>query len=357
MLAELSEYTTADRYFDEAEAICTRNGYGHMNDMVTTGHGFLEACASDAEIGHRTINALLAGNLVQHDSEIHAMTLVDMALICRLVGRQVDAFDYCFQGLAVAREHELLRPVLHLETLSEYLLCRSDATHSTSGLQAIAVRAKSAGYLDIPHKCRFYAGVVAYARDQRPDALDEMAEEAEELLRLGFRRFMAIELATEPDLALPLATQLTDTQAAFLMAALARTPPASPILFRFIDADPRLAEIAAETAATEFDDKLWARFARTARRSGSPRLRRTAARLSADRDPARRAAGQAEGLTRRETEVLSLIAEGQRNAEIAATLFLSEKTVKTHVNHVFTKLEVRDRVQAVLYYREHLDRE
>jgi len=357
MLAELSEYTMADRYFDEAEAICTRNGYGHMDNMVTAGSGFLEACASDAESGRDTINALLLGDDIQHDSEIHAMTLVDMALVCRLTGRQADAFDYCSQGLAVARRHALLRPVLHLGTLSEYLHCRSDAAHSTGGLGAIATRAESTGYLDIPHKCRFYAAVVSYARDQWPAALDEMAEEAEELLRLGFRRFMAIELATEPDLALPLAARLTDTQAAFLMAALARTPAASPILLRFVDADPRLAEIAAETAATEFDDKLWARFARTARRSGSPRLRRTAARLSADRDPARRAAGQAEGLTRRETEVLSLIAEGQRNAEIAATLFLSEKTVKTHVNHVFTKLEVRDRVQAVLYYREHLDRE
>lgn len=357
ILAELSDYTMAGRYFDEAEAICTRNGYGHMNDMVTTGRGFLKACASDAASGHSAIVELLLGNHVQHDSEIHAMTLFDMALACRLLGRQADAFDYCSRGLAVTREHELLRPALHLETLCEYLYCCSDATHSTGELQATANRAESTGYLDIPHKCRFYTAVVAYARGQSPDALDTMGEEAEELLRLGFRRFMAIELATEPDLALPLAARLTDTQAGFLMTALARTPSAAPILLRFVDADPRLAEVAAETAATEFDDKLWAKFARSARRSGSLRLKRRVARLSADRDPTQRAAGQAEGLTRRETEVLRLVAAGQRNAEIAATLFLSEKTVKTHVNHIFTKLEIRDRVQAVLYYREHFDNE
>ncbi len=60
--------------------------------------------------------------------------------------------------------------------------------------------------------------------------------------------------------------------------------------------------------------------------------------------------------SRRESvEVLSLVAAGRRNADIAAELFLSEKTVKTHINHIFTKLGVADRVQAVLYYRASID--
>ena len=58
-------------------------------------------------------------------------------------------------------------------------------------------------------------------------------------------------------------------------------------------------------------------------------------------------------LTGRELDVLALIGRGQTNGEIAAALFVSEGTVKTHINHMFTKLRLRDRAAAVVFAYDH----
>ncbi len=56
-----------------------------------------------------------------------------------------------------------------------------------------------------------------------------------------------------------------------------------------------------------------------------------------------------EGLTQREQEVLRLLTKGSTNKEIAKALFISEKTVKSHLNSIFRKLNVSRRLQAILY--------
>jgi DNA-binding NarL/FixJ family response regulator len=69
--------------------------------------------------------------------------------------------------------------------------------------------------------------------------------------------------------------------------------------------------------------------------------------------PATRDAARLELLTDREHDVLRLMARGATNAEIAATLYVAEATVKTHVGSIFTKLDVRDRAAAIVFAYDH----
>jgi DNA-binding NarL/FixJ family response regulator len=91
----------------------------------------------------------------------------------------------------------------------------------------------------------------------------------------------------------------------------------------------------------------------------SPRVTRRMLDLFAGKLPEDEAAADApaddplEALTPRERDVFTAVAEGLTNAEIAAKLYVSETTVKTHVGNILMKLGLRDRVHVVVWAYEH----
>jgi DNA-binding NarL/FixJ family response regulator len=72
-----------------------------------------------------------------------------------------------------------------------------------------------------------------------------------------------------------------------------------------------------------------------------------------DARPAKTDAGTLDLLTSREREVLALVGQGHNNAEIARRLYVGEGTVKTHINHIFSKLGLRDRAAAIIFAYDH----
>jgi DNA-binding NarL/FixJ family response regulator len=121
----------------------------------------------------------------------------------------------------------------------------------------------------------------------------------------------------------------------------------------YLTKDATRAEIgrAVEAAAAGqavLDPEVQQRLLSAATRSPEPPAGGRAAGQAADR-----AAPAADELTPREADVLRLIAAGQSNREIARTLFVSEATVKTHVNRIFAKTGSRDRAQAIRYAYTH----
>ncbi|MGB6616105.1 MAG: response regulator transcription factor, partial [Trebonia sp.] len=86
-----------------------------------------------------------------------------------------------------------------------------------------------------------------------------------------------------------------------------------------------------------------------------PRVHATllAATAAPGKPEAARSAPPPDGLTQREAEILGMIARGMTNPEIAAQLFLSNHTIKTHISRIFAKTGARDRAAAIGYAHRH----
>lgn len=134
-------------------------------------------------------------------------------------------------------------------------------------------------------------------------------------------------------------------------------PAARVIVFTAFDTDERILEAVKAGAAGYLlkgapRDELF-RAIRIVRAGGSLLQPVVASKLMRQVSQASEAAGEVEPLTPRELEVLTLLAQGYQNKEIAAELVISERTVKFHVSSILGKLDVGNRTEAVAVAAQH----
>jgi DNA-binding NarL/FixJ family response regulator len=171
---------------------------------------------------------------------------------------------------------------------------------------------------------------------------------------LGHLNFLVQELVLEPEMALDfIHTRAEADVAEALIELIARHWNGLTLLVTCLALDPVAGVAAATAGVAQRSEAEVASILAKASRSPFPEVRRTAAVLRRRRKaaPVERSSGEAD-LTPRERQILAMMADGAANADIARDLVLSPATVKTHVNHIFTKLGVKDRVQAVLRHRD-----
>jgi DNA-binding NarL/FixJ family response regulator len=130
-------------------------------------------------------------------------------------------------------------------------------------------------------------------------------------------------------------------------------PQTTTLVLTGHDRDSFLAEMAAEAAGFITKNQEPARLVMAIRRAASGKVLYTQEQLKRARRWREEVEGRWKGLTKRERRVVSLIAAGKSNKQIAQALIISEHTVETHVGNTLRKLNVASRTEAAVWLWEH----
>lgn len=352
----LADYPAAMVELEQATSIAERFGYRFFEPFLLDARGQLELARGNLTHGIELSEQAERHPAVSHDMGCRALARSHVATAQRRAGELDRAADTYDRAVALLRDSHLHHPRLTVLTNREYVACRLDPQRRLDVLAALAGKAATRRLPFVAAKCAVFTAVVEEQRGARETAVWRLRQILPTSLDLGHLHFLSQELALVPDLTLDLlASTIDETVTRQVLQALARHPRGVTILVAALKHGEALALASLAVGAAMLSPADRTTLLRRGRRHRLPAVRRLAGSLEDagdPRDPARDALPE---LTRREVEILALIAEGKRNADIAEQLVLSPSTVKTYVNRIFSKLGVVDRVQATLRYRAHAE--
>ena len=344
-------HAAADMCIDE----CERLGFNHLRHMFDESLARLALAEDRQESGLAVLERLAESPQIRQDPWSFSTMLSGLGAALRYAGRFAESLSTYEQAVNAGRS--VGTPSLSLAAEAGRHLVQGlmggedDAPAALFGIEEESIRL---GITLVANQCAFFQAVLAMRAGNHGAALEALRRCLPVQLELGHIDFLCQEFAQWPQLAaMALADEELTVLRPALIDALAHSPKSVPLLSELMSTgDVSTQTLIVDACARHAPSAVGSELLDWARKSGSARQLRSL----------RKALGLGGGggaptadLTPREVQVLDLVAAGRRNAEIAAELFLSEKTVKTHINHIFTKLGVTDRVQAVLYYRASIE--
>ena len=351
----LGDYRGALSCLEPALAGAKNYGFSATRDMILDSVGLATGSLGDTDAGLDLVRTAAQGDAHDQQPGLRAWARCHEATLLRRAGHLEEARLAASEVFDQAHPLEDAYALLNFE--ANLLYTRGLLGDDTRDpLDDVARRADGLRLAFVALKSRLFAGVLAHERNHRSEAESRLAGCLPLQLELGHLHVLAQELCPRHPVALTaLSAAASGGRAQELMDTLALHPGFGDFVGELCADHADLAGLAVEAAGKVAPDAVLRRVLRTAERNGRSDVADVVARTRAARPGGRgRAAALLDLLTPREHEVLALMADGLRNPDIVARLVVSEATVKTHVTHIFAKLGVRTRVEAILLYHDAL---
>jgi LuxR family maltose regulon positive regulatory protein len=333
----LGDYQLAALHLSEAETTAADFGHGPSSFMI----GDSLACLAAAR-GRATV-ALAALETLRHDANVQEPWLQACVMCHRgTVLRRAGDVSASIEPTQAAGQLDPNRdPYLALNVEANLAFARGLLGRDEgSALARVSARAEVAGLRFVQMKAHLFAAVLLHQNHDESAAIRLLEECLPRQLALGHVNLIAQELCPRPELAsLVLRRHKSNGLGPSLVGALSRH-------WRFPEVAATLVELCPSQVRTWIDHVVGDRTPSAASVDDAGHLGRSPAPPSSvSSSPA------LDVLTPREREVLGLMAKDRSNEEIAADLYISIPTVKTHINHILRKLGQKKRVGAVLEYQ------